>query len=126
MPIINTGCPILEPHGKSFRLSQNYVYKDPEGNVWLVPVCFVTDLASIPLVFFWWHWGRWHYAAILHDHGYAHHGLWKVIDDEPKKISVSRDFCDRLFYKSLLDLGVSKIESKLMYWAVKVFGRWLW
>ena len=46
MPIINTGCPVLQRYGKSFILTEDYMYRDLEGNCWFVPAGFETDLAQ--------------------------------------------------------------------------------
>lgn len=126
MPIINTGCPVLQRYGKSFLLKEDFIYIDRDGSTWLVPAGFETDLASIPNWIWWWQWGCWNYAAILHDFGYCNHGFIRLDDGKPVKIPVSRFYCDRKFYEALLDLQVSPIESKLMYWAVHLFGRFLW
>ena len=126
MTLINTGKPILQRHGKQFMLADTLLYKDVEGTIWMIPTGFVTDLASIPSWIFWWQFHCVNFAAILHDYGYENHELWKIVNGEPEVVRVTRDFCDRLFYRMLIGLGVSQIESTLMYWAVHLFGRFLW
>lgn len=126
MPIISTGKPCLLRWGKSFALLDDYVYIDSDNTTWLVPKGFTTDLASIPRWIFWWQFKCVNWAAILHDYGYKNHQLIRLVDGKHKKIRVNRKICDRLFYEACIELGISRIESKLFYWAVHLFGRFLW
>ncbi|MDR6981958.1 hypothetical protein J2X32_000566 [Rheinheimera pacifica] len=80
-----------------------------------VPVGFVTDLTSIPTVF----WslarpeGRYAYAAIIHDYLY-----W--IQDRP------REEADLIFKIALQDSGVSELRISLIYAAVRSLGGKAW
>lgn len=126
MGVVQTGKPVLQRYGKKFKLEDDLIFADTEGTIWMVPKGFETDLASIPSFIFWWHWGCWNWAAILHDYGYVHHKLIRINGGSPEDIEINRKFCDRLFYQNCLHLGVSKIESWLMYRAVHWFGRFFW
>ena len=79
----------------------------------LVPSGFKTDFASIPRAF----WslighpaGEYVQAAVLHDHLY-------------RSKSVSRKHADDIFLEAMVVLGVSPIKRRLMYYAVRTFGK---
>ncbi len=77
-----------------------------------VPVGFVTDLASVPRGLWWWlppH-GKWALASVVHDFMYEN------------AISTKKD-ADYTFFKLLRIYGVPKTKARLMYWAVRLFGR---
>ena len=77
----------------------------------LVPVGFVTDLASTPR-FLWSIFppaGPWIRAAILHDY------LYSLSD-------CSRFLADALFREAMHDLGVPCWRRVVMYYAVRLFG----
>jgi len=75
---------------------------------------FITDGASIPR----WLWsftgspfvGKYRKAAVLHDYIYRYR-LYNKKD------------ADLLFYKIMLESGVSKFKAKLFYLALYFFGR---
>jgi hypothetical protein len=77
-----------------------------------VPAGFVTDLTSVPRLL--WPvlppYGRYLTAAIVHDYAYENALLTK------SKV-------DRIFYKNMLISGVPRWKRRVMYWAVKRFGR---
>ena len=81
------------------------------GEVFYIPAGFETDFASIPRPI--WHIlppaGKWAKAAILHDWLYDQRIF-------PRKK------CDDLFLEALLDTGVPKWLSHIMYRAVRAFG----
>ena len=85
MSLLNDGKPTLMASSgkKIYRLEEWWKYKDTNNTVWVVPKHFVTDLASIPPILFWWSYGQWNNAAIIHDwiytFGYAIQG--QVTDD---------------------------------------------
>lgn len=84
----------------------------PSATVITVPAGTVTDLASVPRVL----WavfpphGRWAKAAIIHDYLYGH-----GIRD--------KTFADRTFLEAMVVLGVPQWQRRLMYHAVRLFGR---
>lgn len=78
----------------------------------VVPAGFVTDLATIPRLF--WSLFPPHdvyaKAAILHDYMYDH-------------AIGSKKEADKVLYESMRVLGVPKWKCKLFYWAVKFTGK---
>ena len=115
--IVNDGKPIADFTSKSdrFILSEDFVYVDSQGNSYTVPAGFITDGASIPKILFFWSWGKWDIAAIVHDYCYT----FGQINNQ----KVDKKFADTLFYKMLLELEVNKVSAFLMYLAVRLFGR---
>ncbi|HFV9934559.1 TPA: DUF1353 domain-containing protein [Salmonella enterica subsp. enterica serovar Bovismorbificans] len=77
-----------------------------------VPAGFVTDLASVPRIF----WslmppdGRYAKAAIIHDYLYDN------------ALRTKRE-ADRIFLDGMTVQGVPKWKRTVMYWAVRLFGR---
>lgn len=77
-----------------------------------VPAGFVTDLASIPRLF----WGifpphgEYAKAAIIHDYLYDH-------------AIKTKKYADDVFFEAMGVLGVASWRKYLIYWAVRLFGR---
>lgn len=96
-----------------YRLLQEFVFVDPNGLIWSVPETTKVDGASIPRVF--WSFiggpfsGKYVHASIIHDYYCC-------------KKSRAADHTHRTFYFGMRAKGVSLWKSKLMYWAVSVFG----
>ena len=93
---------------------QYHVGKEGSGEVVYVPKDFITDLASIPKIF----WsiiggsaGRYTYAAIVHDFLYVR-GIY------------TRKRTDQIVYEAMAVLKVSYWKRKTMYFAVRI-GAWL-
>jgi len=89
-----------------------HVGQMPSEQVIHVPVGTVTDLASVPRVlwaFFPPH-GRYAKAAIVHDFLYANAVGTKA-------------WADRVFLEAMEVLGVPVWRRRLMYLAVRAFGR---
>lgn len=84
----------------------------PSDDVILVPTGFVTDLASIPRIF----WtilppnGEYSKAAIVHDYLYDN-----AIN--------TKEYADNVFLEAMTVLGVCFWRRYLIYWAVRLFGR---
>ena len=80
-----------------------------------VPRGFVTDLASIPRVFFslFRPDGQYAHAAVVHDWLY-----WNQ--------STSRAIADEIFNLAMIDLSVSTIERRALFEAVARFGEESW
>lgn len=84
-----------------------------DGELFVVPREFNTDLASIPR----WYWpvlsprySSFVIPSIIHDYFY------QCVD------SKSRKFADEILYDALLSEGVSKYTATKFYWAVRMFG----
>jgi hypothetical protein len=142
MELISDGKPLyLASEGKkSFRLIEDWKFKhDRFTPILVVPEGYKSDLASIPSWIFWWQWGKWNIAAIAHDYIYEHGCIlcdWKheyqdeegcpQIYSKRDHLHLSKKEADSLFYEICCFLGVPPITAKLMYWAVRLFGRGYW
>lgn len=126
MELISDGKPLyLAQSGKkTFRLIEDWKFKhDRFSPILVVPEGYTSDLASIPSWIFWWQWGKWNIAAIAHDYIYENGNIiceWKYNKD---CIYFTKENADLLFYEICCFLGVPPITAKLMYWAVRLFGR---
>lgn len=112
------------PGGKKWRLVKSFSYYVGKqdyltnyGIIIEVPAGFVCDGASIPKVF----WsiigspmtGKYVQAAILHDFLYYIQ-------------TFSREHSDKIFLNAMKILGVSRLKRKIIYWAVRIGGKWAW
>ena len=103
------------PDGKRWKVTEAFeFYFDFLGRREIVKVFkdFICDLASIPKIF--WSiiggaWGKYGYAAIVHDFCYK----YKLYD---------RKTCDKIFLYAMKTLGVNRFKRWLMYQAVRKFG----
>lgn len=90
----------------------DFYLSDDNSDVISVPAGFVTDLATIPRIF----WtllppdGKYAKAAIIHDYLY----------DNALR---TKQEADLIFLDGMVVLGVPKWKRTVMYWAVKIFGR---
>ncbi|EJO2706043.1 DUF1353 domain-containing protein [Salmonella enterica] len=106
---------ILEMIGHyNWRVHEPFAFylSDDENDVIEVPAGFVTDLASVPRIF----WvllppdGKYAKAAIIHDYLY----------DNALR---TKKEADKIFLDGMTVLGVPKWKRIIMYWAVRMFGR---
>lgn len=129
MELISDGKPLyLASEGKkSFRLIEDWKLKhDRSTTVLVVPEGYKSDLASIPNWIFWWQFGAWNIAAIAHDYIYEHGYILSDWSDKKFPLYMSKEEADFLFYEICLFLGVKPITARLMYWAVRLFGKGAW
>jgi hypothetical protein len=98
-----------------FMLVDSFFYhvgSYPSNEIIEVPSGFVTDLASIPRIL-WWalppH-GKYAKAAIIHD--------WMYVTAYKNK-----NYADKVFLEGMGVLGVPKWKRKMMYHAVRLFGK---
>lgn len=109
---------ILTPSGfKTWKVWQDF---KQETSIWdiEVPKGTETDLASIPR-FLWCllpPFGRYSQAAVIHDYLYSTEGTGVL----------SRKDSDNIFYELMIRYGTYKWKAKLMYFAVRIFGRLYW
>jgi len=88
-----------------------YVGNIDDNEIITVPKGFITDLATIPKLF----WvllpptGKYGKAAILHDYLYSN------------AIETKR-YADDVFLEAMKVLGVGRIKRTIMYYAVRLFG----
>ena len=114
----------LIPGGRKVRLVESFSYYvgktdylTDHGIVITVPVGFVSDGASIPR--FAWPiigsplTGKYRAAAIIHDYCYFMQMF-------------SREISDMIFLNAMKVLKVSKWKRYIIYWAVRMFGKWAW
>lgn len=114
---VHIGCVKLDPlaDGKRFRLIDAVSY-DYGLQHFVVPAGFVTDFASIPGIgrMFLPKWGRYGWAAILHDYLYS----------SACPELVSRKEADRMFKTFMKVRDTPLIHTWIIYTAVRLFG-WL-
>ncbi|EKH1093474.1 DUF1353 domain-containing protein [Salmonella enterica] len=106
---------ILEMLGHyNWRVHEPFAFylSDDSSDVIEVPAGFITDLATVPRIF----WillppdGKYAKAAIIHDYLY----------DNALRTKYE---ADRIFLDGMTVLGVPKWKKMIMYWAVRLFGR---
>ncbi|EBN8057000.1 DUF1353 domain-containing protein [Salmonella enterica] len=106
---------ILEMLGHyEWRVHEPFAFylSEDNGDVIEVPAGFITDLATIPRIF----WslmppdGKYAKAAIIHDYLYDN------------ALRTKRE-ADRIFLDGMTVLGVPKWKRTIMYWAVRLFGK---
>ncbi|EDZ5416544.1 DUF1353 domain-containing protein [Salmonella enterica] len=89
-----------------------FYLSDDNSDVISVPAGFVTDLATVPRIF--WTFmppdGKYAKAAIIHDYLY----------DNALR---TKKEADRIFLDGMTVLGVPKWKRIVMYLAVRIFGR---
>lgn len=118
------GC--ARPHNVSFKTqtciipTKNFLYKTCsdidvfiEGETYVIPKNFQTDLASIPRIFWSFippQFSAYVAPAILHD--YLYH-CYNTGD---------RKWADDLFYASLISQGANRFTAEIFYIAVRIFG----
>ncbi|EMA4827255.1 DUF1353 domain-containing protein [Salmonella enterica] len=106
---------ILEMLGHyNWRVHEPFEFylSDDNSDIISVPAGFITDLATVPRIF----WillppdGKYAKAAIIHDYLY----------DNALRTKYE---ADRIFLDGMTVLGVPKWKKTIMYWAVRWFGR---
>ena len=97
-----------------FELFSDYVYKTKEYLI-KVPKSFVTDYASIPKLLraIVLPYGKHSGASVVHDWLYSSNC----------NLDISREKADKIFLEILKEEGVNLILARLMYIAVRVFGK---
>ncbi len=106
------------PDGRTWVIRSDFGYDIGEkgsGNTINVPIGFKTDFASVPRVLWTFipRWGKYGNAAVIHDFLY-----WEQ--------KLSKEEADKIFLEAMYFLGVSTVKRKLIYYAVKYFGRCAW
>ena len=109
----------LLPDGESWEVAESFEYhvgSEDSNEIIKVPKGFITDGASIPKIF--WSiiggpWGKYGYAAVVHDYLYYKH-------------IYTRRRSDQIFLEAMEVLGVSKWKRNTMYVAVRMFSWLFW
>lgn len=86
----------------------------------IIPQGYVTDFASIPRIFWtiFSPYGRNTNPSILHDYCYTSKVMSNLVGDQE-----GRKLADELFYNNMLAEGVPKLGAKIMFLAVRYFGK---
>ena len=97
-----------------FELISDYIYQIEE-RVIRVPKSFVTDYASIPRIFraIVLPYGKHSGASVVHDYLYS----------KSCELNIERKKADKIFLEILKEEGVDPILARLMYIAVRCFGK---
>ena len=97
-----------------FELVDDYVYQIEEYSI-RVPKGFVTDYASIPRIFrpIVLPYGKHSGASVVHDYLYS----------KGCNLNIERKKADKIFLEILKEEGVNPILARLMYIAVRIFGK---
>ncbi len=102
--------------GKNFVVARDFIAR-LDGLTIVVKRGFITDLTSIPRIF-WWildRWGKYGFAAVVHDFLY-----WMQFTEIPKARA------DLIFYRLMIMSGTPKLTARVIYLAVKYFGGIAW
>ncbi|WNA16170.1 tail assembly chaperone [Xanthomonas phage XaC1] len=101
----------LQDDGSTWKTLQDLVYEDEMEGFIGVPEAYLTDFASVPRipVVFDLVGDYGHAAATVHDYLYDHG-------------KITRKEIDKVFHRALLDTGVGKFRSYIMYKGVRLFG----
>ena len=98
--------------GATYTLDEPLIYHSDLVNADItVPTGFVTDLASVPRIF--WDifppFGKYTQAAIIHDYIYKGHNY-------------PRGTCDNIFLEAMIVLGVSWISRNIIWSQLRLWG----
>lgn len=106
---------VPQPDGRRWRLGEPLQYKSAIGSVITVPQSFVTDLASIPKLF--WNilppFGKYTAAAVVHDWLYRTH-------------RIPRAGADAILLEAMEVCRVPRWQCMVIYLAVRIFGGFAW
>ena len=106
--------------GRTWVIRSDFGYAvgaEDSGDVIDVPIGFRTDFASVPRLLWMVFppWGKYGNAAVIHDYLY-----WA---QPPQR---TRRDADRIFEEAMGVLQVSPLQRYPLYWAVSLFGWWVW
>lgn len=118
------------PGHHRMRVLRDFIWKGARTVV--VPAGYVFDGASIPRLF--WRviggpWGPYRDAAAVHDYLYSDGHL--AFPDQPdadgkRRPGITRQEADDIFYRIMLEVGISRFKASLMRRAVRIGGRKAW
>lgn len=138
--LINDGKPLalgIYDEGREIHiLTEDFLFDMGDG-VFIVPMGFRTDRASIPTFFSFWKEGLHNIAAVVHDYLYIYGEIRFVCGDEMFVLQSYRKEADILFFDMIMMLAKDRllreeinkfryfihfVEACLMLFAVRVFG----
>ena len=98
-------------NGRNFQIRSTFRYVG-RGMVWDIPAGTTTDFASIPWFVYWLipGFGQYDKPAVVHDWMY-------------RTACVSRVVADAIFLDGMAQCGVPEWKRKLIYRAVRRFGK---
>lgn len=98
----------------SFRILEDFTFP-MRNRLLFIEKNFISDLASIPRIFWTFYppFGTYTLASIIHDYLYSKEGSWQVS---------SRKEADKIFLQIMEKTKVPKFTRLLFYCAVRLFG----
>lgn len=116
MPHFISPCDLTPlPDGRTWRLDAAFGFWSPLCGYVTVPAGFVTDLASVPRLF--WDilppFGTYTRATVVHDYLYRTQLL-------------PRDKADRILLQAMVACGTGLLARTIIYWNVRWFGEAAW
>jgi len=114
--------PKLSPldDGVHWELLEPFTYITDAGQAITVPTGRLTNFASVPRPF--WNiyppWGKYGFAAIIHDELYAEH--------REGSNKYTRAQADLILLEAMRAKGVSEHDARVIYDAVRVGGAFAW
>jgi len=113
----NTFVPWLDKDADKFRVDKNFEVWF-EGDTIVVEAGYITDLSSVPKLFWFWYppassYGR--KPSVIHDYIYSR--LYH---------EYSKSYADRLFYEGLKAMGMPNWKAYIAYCGVRWFGKGGW
>lgn len=103
------------------RVRNEFIYRDQQHGLIIVPFDFETDYASIPSIVPRWFIDESDYfireAAVVHDYLYDSKGL---------NYQITREQADQVLYRAMRESGSSWMKAQIVYRAVRCFGGGHW
>ena len=104
-----------DKNGLIAQTTEPIIYTTKSGEMISAPAGFNTNFASVPRICYvlLTPMGKHTQASILHDYLYSRACVYDL----------SRKQADIIFYEAMRDSLVNPITAKLMYYAVRIFGK---
>ena len=103
-----------------FRLENDLTITLSNGDKVIIPRNFEFDGSSSPR-FLWWalpSYGNFFFAALIHDYLYLYQYKHTILGYKK-----AQEFADKEMLLWSNELNDNKLDNKLRYWAVRLFGR---
>jgi len=114
--------------GKTFTVRKDFIFITKSGKIIKIKDGFVTDLASIPSIF--WTilppFGTYTDPAIVHDWLYNHKGILNTTQGEYPPLTLIKSECDNIFLEGMIDTNTSIWKRDILYTGVKFGGYIAW
>lgn len=101
-------------------VTEGFTYHIDEKRSIRIPAGFLTDGASVPRIVssIIPAWGDHGLASVVHDYLCEYLQVWQ----DGRRVNISREDCNKIFYECMNITGVGKIKAKAMYAAVKSYS----